>query len=83
MTDIDRPLKFGLLQKFYYQFGRFFNGLFAVDNIDASKLGIGNKFGFYLNKYKALLKRFKHWNKPLYVTTKIIVLILVLYFIFN
>ncbi len=61
----------------------FFNGLFAVDNIDASKLGIGNKFGFCLNKYKAFLKRFKHWNKPLYVTAKIIVLILVLYYIFN
>ncbi len=82
MTDIDRPLKLALLQKFYYQFAKFFNGLFAVDNIDASKLGIGNKFGFYLNKYKALLKRFKRWNKPLYVGTKIIVLLAVLALIF-
>jgi len=82
MTDIDRPLKFKLLQKFYFGFGRFFNGLFAIDNIDASKSGIGNKFGHYLNKYKAFMKRFKHWNKPLYVTFKIVVLVAILAYIF-
>jgi len=82
MTDIDRPLKFKLLQKFYYRFGRFFNGLFAVDNVDASKTGIGNKFGHYLNKYKAFMKRFKHWNKPVYVTTKVLVLVAVIAYIF-
>ncbi len=82
MTDIDRPLKFKLLQKFYYRFGRFFNSLFAVDNVDASKTGIGNKFGHYLNKYKAFMKRFKHWNKPVYVTTKVLVLVAVLAYIF-
>ena len=82
MTDIDRPLRFKLLQKFYFQFGRFFNSLFAVDNIDASKTGVGNKFGYYLNKYKAFMKRFKHWNKPVYVTTKVIVLFAVLAYIF-
>jgi len=78
MTDIDRPLKLKWLQKFYFQFGSFFNGLFAVDNIDASKTGVGNKFGRYLNIYKDSLKRFKYWNKPLYVTTKLLVLIAVL-----
>ena len=82
MTDIDRPLKSSLLQKFYYMFGRFFNGLFAVDNIDASKTGLGNKLGRYLNSYKALLKRFKRWNKPLYVSTKIALLIAVLAYLF-
>lgn len=73
MTDIDRPLKLKFVQKFYYYFGQFFNGLFVVDNIDSSKSGIGNKFGKYLNKYKALLKRFKYWNKPLYVASKMLV----------
>ncbi|MGB5398274.1 MAG: aspartyl/asparaginyl beta-hydroxylase domain-containing protein [Gammaproteobacteria bacterium] len=82
MTDIDRPLKFKLLQKLYFGFGRFFNGLFAIDNIDASKSGIGNKFGHYLNRYKAFMKRFKHWNKPLYVTFKIVVLAAILAYIF-
>lgn len=82
MTDIDRPLRIKLLQKFYYQFGRFFNGLFAIDNIDTSKTGIGNKLGYYLNNYKALLKRFKHWNKPLYITTKVTLLVALLTYLF-
>lgn len=82
MTDVDRPLRSKLLQKFYFQFGRFFNSLFAIDNIDASKTGIGNKFGHYLNIYKAFMKRFKHWNKPLYVTCKVLVLFAVLAYVF-
>lgn len=79
MTDIDRPLQWAWVQKFYYSFGRFFNGLFYMDNLDSSKSGIGNKLGKGLNGYKAVLKRFKHWNKPLYTATKLLVLALVLY----
>ena len=82
MTDIDRPLRLKFVQKIYFLFGHYFNSLFAVDNIDTSKTGIGNKFGRYLNKYKAFLKRFKNWNKPLYVTTKIIVIVSLLAYIF-
>jgi beta-hydroxylase len=74
MTDIERPLRLKWLQYAYFRFGRFFNSLFAIDNIDSSKTGIGNKFGRYLNMYKASMKRFKHWNKPLYVTTKMLLL---------
>jgi len=82
MTDIDRPLRFKFLQKIYFLFGHYFNSLFAIDNVDASKTGIGNKFGRYLNRYKAFMKRFKHWNKPLYVTTKVVFLIVVVAYIF-
>lgn len=82
MTDIDRPLRFKLLQKFYYYFGRFFNSLFVVDNLDANITGAGNKFGHYLNIYKKAMKRFKHWNKPVYVTFKIVVLALILFAVF-
>ena len=82
MTDVDRPLKIKLLQKFYYQFGRFFNSMFVIDNVDPSKSAIGNKIGRYLNIYKAFMKRFKHWNKPLYVTFKIVVVSLILAAIF-
>ena len=82
MTDVDRPLKFKWLQKFYYYFGRFFNSMFVVDNIDASRTGIGNKFGHYLNIYKAFMKRFKHWNKPLYVSFKVSIVALILLAIF-
>lgn len=78
MTDVERPLKLKWVQKTYYLFGRFFNKLFAVDNVDASKTGIGNKFGRYLNQYKAFLKRFKTWNKPLYTFSKLLVLFAVL-----
>ena len=82
MTDIERPLKSKFIQKIYFYFGRFFNGLFAVDNIDSSKTGIGNQLGQYLNIYKAALKRFKHWNKPLYVMTKVLLLLaVIIYFI--
>lgn len=81
MTDVDRPLKLQWVQHIYYLFGRFFNGLFAIDNVDATKSGVGNKLGHYLNKYKAFLKRFKKWNKPLYVASKLLVLFLVLVFI--
>lgn len=74
MTDIDRPLKLGLVQRFYWWFGRTFNKLFAVDNVDSSYSGIGNRFGKALLAYRALLKRFKRWNKPLYVASKVIVI---------
>jgi beta-hydroxylase len=82
MTDIDRPLKSSFFQKFYFLFGHYFNSLFAIDNVDASKTSIGNKFGYYLNIYKAFMKRFKHWNKPIYVTSKVVVLFAVLAYIF-
>lgn len=82
MTDVGRPLRIKWLQRIYLEFGAFFNTLFAVDNLDTSKSGIHNRFGYYLNQYKANLKRFKRWNKPLYVTTKIIILFAVLTLIF-
>jgi len=78
MTDIDRPLKIKWVEKTYTAFGRFFNGLFSIDNLDSSKTGLGNKLGKYLNSYKAALKRFKRWNKPLYVATKLLVVFAVL-----
>ncbi|VAW73764.1 Fe(2+)/alpha-ketoglutarate-dependent dioxygenase LpxO [hydrothermal vent metagenome] len=82
MTDIERPLKLKWLQKTYYLFGNFFNGLFTIDNVDASNTGIGNKLGYYLNKYKAFMKRFKRWNKPVYVSSKVLVLGGLLYLVF-
>lgn len=78
MTDIDRPLKLKWVQRIYYEFGRFFNNLFSIDNLDASQTGWGNKLGKYLNSYKAGLKRFKRWNKPIYVATKLLVTFLIL-----
>jgi len=81
MTDIDRPLKSKLVENTYSAFGRFFNGLFSIDNLDSSKTGLGNKLGKYLNSYKAALKRFKHWNKPLYVASKLIVVFTLLWWI--
>ena len=78
-TDLERTLKIQWVQKVYYRFGSFFNSLFLVDNIDSSISGIGNKLGVYLNAYKAILKRFKYWNKPLYVTSKVIAVALVIY----
>lgn len=79
MTDIDRPLKSALIQKMYYGFGFWFNRLFAVDNLDSQYTGIGNKLGKGLNAYKALMKKFKHWNRNIYTVTKLSILAVVFY----
>ena len=70
MTDIDRPLKIKFIQRIYFYFGRFFNSLFAIDNVDAKNSGIGNKLGYYILAYQKAIKRIKHWNKPVYMTVK-------------
>ncbi|HED36056.1 MAG TPA: aspartyl/asparaginyl beta-hydroxylase domain-containing protein [Gammaproteobacteria bacterium] len=82
MTDVERPLKLKLLQSFYRAFGSFFNGLFTIDNVDTNNTGIGNRLGQYLNIYKAFMKRFKRWNKPVYVTSKLLALAGLLYLVF-
>ena len=74
MTDIDRPLRSKLVQGVYFYFGRFFNSLFAVDNVDSNITGIGNRLGKALLGYRAFLKRFKRANKPLYVASKVVVI---------
>ena len=81
MTDVDRPLYAKIVQKIYYHFGAFFNRLFAVDNVDSKYSGIGNKLGKGILAYSAMLKKFKHKNKPLYVLTKLIVTFSILGFI--
>ncbi len=73
MTDVDRPLHSKIVQKIYYCFGRFFNRLFAIDNIDSNYSGIGNKIGRGILAYSAMLKKFKRKNKALYVLFKIVV----------
>jgi beta-hydroxylase len=79
MTDIDRPLKSALVQKMYYLFGFWFNRFFSVDNLDKKYTGFGNKLGKGLNAYKAVMKKFKHWNKKLYTATKLTLLAIVFY----
>jgi len=81
MTDVDRPLYSRIVQKIYYYFGAFFNRLFAVDNVDSKYSGIGNKLGKGILAYSAMLKKFKHKNKPLYVLTKLTVIFSILGFI--
>lgn len=78
MTDIDRPMHLGFVQRLYYWFGRFFNSLFAIDNLDASYTGIGNRLGKGVLAYKNTLKRIKHWNRPVYVVGKWLVILTVL-----
>src|SRR5690554_507026 len=70
MTDIDRPLKLGFVQKAYWHFGRFFNGLFLIDNVDPSKTGIGNNLGQGLLSYQRLLKSIKQKNRTAYYLGK-------------
>ncbi len=82
MTDVDRPLKSGLIQKLYWHFGRNFNRLFMIDNVDPTHTGIGNKIGKGLTAYKNLLKSIKKKNKTLYVGGKWVVICSILYLIF-
>lgn len=70
MTDIDRPLRLGLVQKAYWAFGRFFNRLFMIDNVDASHTGIGNKLGKGVLAYSRFLKSIKRKNRRLYYLGK-------------
>ena len=71
MTDVDRPMWLSPVQRLYFYFGRFFNGLFYIDNLDASKSGIGNRLSGPIIRYKAAMKRLKRWNRPAYQTGKI------------
>ncbi|MGH8447056.1 MAG: aspartyl/asparaginyl beta-hydroxylase domain-containing protein [Solimonas sp.] len=59
MTDIDRPLRVGFIQKFYFYFARFFNSLFYIDNLDPGLSGIGNKFSSTVVNYKKTMKELK------------------------
>lgn len=59
MTDIDRPLYIGWLQKLYFYFARFFNSLFYIDNLDPSISGVGNRFSASVVNYKARMKVLK------------------------
>lgn len=70
MTDIDRPLRLAWVQKLYFWFGRFFNGLFYVDNLDSSRSGIGNRLSAPLSRYKATMRRLKERNRPAYQAGK-------------
>jgi beta-hydroxylase len=70
MTDIDRPLWFPPLQWLYSRFGRFFNGLFYVDNFDKSRSGIGNRLKEPVVRYKAKMKNLKSRHRRTYVIGK-------------
>lgn len=82
MTDVDRPLKSAMLQKVYWYFGRFFNRLFMIDNVDPTHTGLGNRLGKGLTAYKQFLKGIKKKNKPLYLGGKWAVIFGVLYLVF-
>jgi beta-hydroxylase len=81
MTDVERPLYSNIVLKIYCFIGGSFNKLFAVDNVDPKYSGIGNKLGKGVLAYSAMLKKFKHKNKPLYVLSKIVVIYSVLGFL--
>lgn len=70
MTDIDRPLHLAWVQTLYYRFGRFFNGLFYIDNLDSSRSGVGNRLWGPVTRYKATMRSLKDRNRLLYKTVK-------------
>ncbi|MGB0220968.1 MAG: aspartyl/asparaginyl beta-hydroxylase domain-containing protein [Sinimarinibacterium flocculans] len=70
MTDVDRPLRWRWVQRLYFHFGRFFNGLFYIDNLDPTKTGIGNRLSRPLARYKTTMRRLKERNRPAYRTGK-------------
>jgi beta-hydroxylase len=66
MTDVDRPMKLAWVQALYSRFGRFFNGLFYIDNLDPSRSGIGNRLKDPVVRYKATMRRLKLKNRTAY-----------------
>lgn len=81
MTDIDRPMKWKFVQKLYWYFGRFFNSLFMIDNVDPTHTGIGNRLGKGLLAYQGFLKGIKKKNKTFYVVSKWAVILGILYWL--
>lgn len=70
MTDVDRPLRWRWVQRVYFAFGRFFNGLFYTDNLDPTKTGLGNRLHGPLERYKKTLKQLKKSRPRGYRTGK-------------
>jgi len=70
MTDIDRPMHLSWVQRLYFHFGRFFNGLFYIDNVDSSKSGIGNRMSRPVIRYKTTMKGLKHRHRRAYLIGK-------------
>ncbi|MEM7293474.1 MAG: aspartyl/asparaginyl beta-hydroxylase domain-containing protein [Pseudomonadota bacterium] len=81
MTDVDRPMYFRFVERFYYHFARLFNRTFSIDNVDSQYTGFGNTIGKGILAYSAMLKKFKKKNKPLYVAFKLTATFSVLGFI--
>lgn len=72
MTDIDRPMRLASVQKLYYRFGRFFNGLFYIDNLDSSRSGIGNRLWGPVTRYKATMRGLKDRHRRAYKAGKLL-----------
>ena len=70
MTDVDRPLRWAWVQRIYFLFGRFFNSLFYIDNLDSSKSGIGNRLTGVVKRYKVTMQGLKYRNRSAYRTGK-------------
>lgn len=70
MTDVQRPLRLRLVQWIYALFGRFFNSLFYIDNLDPTKSGIGNRLSGVVTSYKETMKGLKQRNRRAYKTGK-------------
>lgn len=66
MTDVDRPLYLGWVQRIYFYFARFFNSLFYIDNVDPTLTGFGNRFSTYVTRYKDTMKGLKRKNRTGY-----------------
>lgn len=66
MTDVDRPLHLRWVQRIYFYFARFFNGLFYIDNVDPTLTGVGNRLSVYITRYKDTMKTLKRRNRTGY-----------------
>ena len=83
MTDVDRPMYFRWVERFYYHFARLFNRLFAIDNVDAEYTGIGNILGKGILAYSGMLKSFKRKNRSLYVAFKLMAFALIAFLVYR
>lgn len=80
--DVSRPMRFKLMDKLNQFMGTVVIGAAATPNVVGEPIGAVNRAFEKLYSLRVLAKRFKSWNKPLYVGTKYAVLLGLVYFLF-
>ncbi len=79
--DIERPLKTPLMRGLNRFIARQLGKATVTQNFEGEKVGALNKFFAFFHQLDEWRKQLKHFSKPLYVLTKLILVVLLVYVI--